>query len=49
MSEQIESSQTVPKYKQIADTLRTNIADAIYAQGEKLPSDSELSNLTLLA
>jgi GntR family transcriptional regulator, arabinose operon transcriptional repressor len=43
MSEQIESSQTVPKYKQIADTLRTNIADAIYAQGEKLPSDSELS------
>ena len=36
-------SGVAPKYKLIADALRTQIADLVYAKGEKLPSDSELA------
>jgi GntR family transcriptional regulator len=43
MSEQIGLNESLPKYKQIADTLRSNIANSAYGQGEKLPSDLELS------
>ena len=35
-------SGVAPKYRLIADALRTQITNLVYAAGEKLPSDSEL-------
>jgi GntR family transcriptional regulator of arabinose operon len=42
-TEMNEANETAPKYKQIAENLRSSIIDSTYAQGAKLPSDSQLS------
>jgi GntR family transcriptional regulator of arabinose operon len=39
-----DSLDAPPKYKQIADMLRSKIASLAYLPGGKLPSDAELSN-----
>ena len=38
-----DSPKVLPKYKQIADTLRIQISSSVYSRGDKLPSDSDLS------
>jgi GntR family transcriptional regulator, arabinose operon transcriptional repressor len=38
-----ESPEALPKYRQIADQLRTRILTAEYAPGDKLPTDATLS------
>jgi DNA-binding LacI/PurR family transcriptional regulator len=39
-----DSLDALPKYKQIADMLRSKISSLAYLPGGKLPSDAELSN-----
>lgn len=38
------SQDTLPLYQQIADELRQNIQDAVFKVGDRLPTETELSN-----
>ena len=39
----IDHQSSIPLYQQIADTLKGNIHSGVYVEGDKLPSEKQLS------